>query len=200
MLPVHPLPFKLGVPGDAASISILGWPWDDVIDTEGVPSYDQRNTQWWLDFLTLNRRQSVSYKLTGRLHFEQNQVTFEFAGTRTVEKVSLTKIGTDVSHSPIGTLEVPISWISDVRLTGGWWWPRLIFRSRRLDAFQGIPGSPPGIVAIKIARRDRDHARLLVEAINAASDAAPLRDGPAPPGVEGTTDGHLLTDGQTDGR
>ena len=179
MLPVHPLPFKLGVPGDAASISILVWPWDDVIDTEGV--------------------KSVSYKLTGRLHFEQNQVTFEFAGTRTVEKVSLTKIGTDVSHSPIGTLEVPISWISDVRLTGGWWWPRLIFRSRRLDAFQGIPGASPGIVAIKIARRDRDHARLLVEAINAASDAAPLRDGPAPPGVEGTTDGHLLTDGRTDG-
>ncbi len=162
MTPVHPLPFRLRVPGA------------DVIDSQGV--------------------RSVSYRLEGRAHFANDVLTLEWAGTRTTEQISakgtslgipMIKIGTDVSHSPIGSLEVPVSWISDVRVRGGWWWPQVVLRARRLDTFDRVPGATPGILVVKIRRADRGHAHAFADAINGASATSPLIDEPVRPG--GTT-------------
>jgi hypothetical protein len=161
MSTIHPLPFRLRVPGA------------DVIDSKGV--------------------RSVSYRLEGRAHFANDVLTLQWAGTRTTEQVSIKRIGTDVSHSPIGTLKVPVSWISDVRVRGGWWWPQIVLRARRLDAFDSVPGANPGIIVLKIRRADREHAHAFADAINSASATAPLIDGPSRPEL-GDTDGHFIAD------
>ena len=129
-------------------------PGQDVIDFEGV----------W----------SISYRGEGLLHLEGGTLTLEWTATRTTERVSVKGIGTDVEHSPIGTLEVPVDWIIGVRLRGGWWWPRLELRARRLDAFDDFPGSRPGVITLKVRRRDREHAGALVAAIDHARAATPL--------------------------
>jgi len=129
-------------------------PGQDVIDSEGV----------W----------SISYRGEGLLHLDGATLTLEWAATRTTERVAVTGVGTDVEHSPIGTLELPVDWIIGVRLRGGWWWPRLELRARRLDAFDGFPGSKPGMITLKIRRRDRDHAAALVAAIDIERAAVSL--------------------------
>jgi hypothetical protein len=128
-------------------------PGQDVIDSEGV----------W----------SISYRGEGLLHLEGGTLTFEWTATRTTERVSVKGFGTDVERSPIGALEVPADWIISVRLRGGWWRPRLELRARRLDAFDGFPGSRAGVITLKIRRRDREHAGALVAAIDHARAAAP---------------------------
>jgi hypothetical protein len=137
--------------------------------------------------------------LEGRAHLANDVLTLDWAGTRTTEQVSVKRIGTDVSHSPIGTTEVPVSWISDTRVRGGWWWPQVVLRARRLDAFNDVPGANPGIIVVKIRRADRDHAQAFIDAINSASAMAPLIDGPSRPAL-GDTDEHLLGGTNEDSR
>ena len=139
-------------------------PGQDVIDSEGV----------W----------SISYRVEGLLHLDGGRLSFEWTATRTTERVSVKGIGTDVDRSPIGTLEVPADWIIGVRLRGGWWWPRLELRARRLDAFDGFPGSRPGLIMLKIRRRDRGHAGAFVAAIDHARAATPLPEGRDEPRLE----------------
>lgn len=153
MTQIHPLPFRLRVPGQ------------DVIDTEGV----------W----------SISYRGEGLLHLGEETLTFEWATTRRTERVAITGVGTDVEHSPIGTLEVPVDWITGARLRGGWWWPRLELRARRLDAFEGFPGGRPGVVTLKIRRRDREQAREMIAAIDRDRGAGPLPGGDGAPRLGG---------------
>lgn len=129
-------------------------PGQDVIDSEGV----------W----------SISYRGEGLLHLSEETLTLEWATTRTTERVAVTGVGTDVEDSPIGTLEVPVDWITGVQLRRGWWLPRLRLQARRLDAFDGFPGSRPGVITLKIRRRDRDQAAAMVAAINTARATIPL--------------------------
>jgi hypothetical protein len=139
-------------------------PGQDVIDSEGV----------W----------SISYRGEGLLHLEGGTLTLEWTATRTTERVSVKGIGTDVERSPIGTLEVPADLIISVRLRGGWWWPRLELRARRLDAFDDFPGSRPGVVTLKIRRRDREQAGVFVAAIDHARAVTPLPEGHDEPRLE----------------
>ena len=139
-------------------------PGQDVIDFEGA----------W----------SISYRGEGLLHLEGGMLTLEWTATRTTERVSVKGIGTDVEHSPIGTLEVPVDWILGVRLRGGWWWPRLELRARRLDAFDDFPGSRPGVITLRVRRRDREQAGALVATIDHARTAAPLPEGHDEPRLE----------------
>ena len=129
-------------------------PGQDVIDTEGV----------W----------SISYKAEGLLHLDGDVLVVEWQATRTTEKVAVSGIGTDVDHSPIATLEVPIELVAGMRYRGGWWWPRLELRGRTLDAFDGIPGARPGVVSLRVRRRDRAHARGFAAAFESARREPPL--------------------------
>jgi len=126
------------------------------------------------DVIDFGGIRSVSYRVEGLLHLADDVLEFEWTATERTERVSLTGIGTDVDQSPIGTLEVQAGWIAEVRLRGGWWRPRMAFRARRLDAFQGMPGARPGTVTLKIPRRYRKEAKALVAAIDQARAAAPL--------------------------
>ena len=142
MLPIEPLPFRLGVPGD------------DVIDSDGV--------------------RSVSYRVEGLLHLVDDTLSFEWTATETTEEVSGSRIGTVVDHSPIGRLDVPAGWIAEVRLRWAAWLPRLVFRGRRLDAFEGMPCAKRGGITLKIRRRFRKQAEAMVAAIEQARAVTPL--------------------------
>jgi hypothetical protein len=120
------------------------------------------------DVIDFGGIRSVSYRVEGLLHLVADALKFEWSAIERTERVSLSRIGTDVDHSPIGTLEVQAGWIAEVRLHGGWWWPRMAFRARRLDAFQGMPGARPGAITLKIRRRYRKQAKALVAAIEQA--------------------------------
>jgi hypothetical protein len=126
------------------------------------------------DVIDFGGIRSVSYRVEGLLHLVADALKFEWSAIERTERVSLSRIGTDVDHSPIGTLEVQAGWIAEVRLHGGWWWPRMAFRARRLDAFQGMPGARPGAITLKIRRRYRKQAKALVAAIEHARVTAPL--------------------------
>jgi hypothetical protein len=136
-------------------------PGQDLLDSEGVST--------------------IRYRLQGLLHLEDEKLTLEWTATRKTQRVDGSGVNTDVDRSPIGTLEVPVDWITSARLRGGWLWPRLELRARSLDAFDSLPRSRPGVVTLKIRRRDREHARNLVAAIESRRGAGALPGGNAPP-------------------
>ncbi len=116
---------------------------------------------------------SVDYKMVGQLHLTDRWLVFEWTGTRTTEKVGFDGIGTDVERLPLEEFEIPLDHIVGARLVRTWWLPRLEIRARTLDLFDEIPGSKPGMVSLRIKRRDRAHAFEFVLALeNAIADAA----------------------------
>jgi hypothetical protein len=125
------------------------------------------------DTLGFDGARSVSYRVHGLLHLEGDTFTFEWSTARHVEHVSLTRVHVDDHATPPELLDVPVTWIADARVTGGWWAPRLVLRARRLDAFDGVPGAEPGSVALRIARRDRAIAAAMVDALTAARALGP---------------------------
>ena len=125
-------------------------PGRDAVDSEGV----------W----------SVSYRVDGLLHLADEVIALEWAATRRTQHVALGGVRDEVDHSPVGTVEVPLEWITGVRLRRGWWGRRLQLWARRIDAFDGIPGARPGTITLRIHRRDRDHARAMAAAIDAARE------------------------------
>ena len=126
------------------------------------------------DTLDLRGARSVSYRLDGLLHVAADLLTFEWAATRRTQRVSITGVKDEVDDSPVGTVEVPRSSIVRAQLRGGWWAPRLQLWARRIDAFDGIPGARPGMLTLRIHRRDRAHAHALAEAIAHAGAEADL--------------------------
>ena len=110
----------------------------------------------------------MSIKLEGLLHLLEDAVSLEWSATRKVESVSLSGIRDEVDHSPVGACDIPLSLISEARLRGGWWAPRLELRAGRLDAFEGIPTAQSGTANLRIRRRDRNTARSVCAAIESA--------------------------------
>jgi hypothetical protein len=133
------------------------------------------------DTLGFEGARSVSYRVQGLLHFEEDAVTFEWSMTRHVEHVSLTRIRVDDEATPPELLDVPVAWIADARVTGGWWAPRLVLRARRLDAFDGVPGAGLGTIALRISRRDRTIAAAMVDALTAVRMIGPAKSPPELP-------------------
>jgi len=119
---------------------------------------------------------SVSYKVEGLLHLEDNYLVFEWSGTRHEEKVGLDGVKTGTDRLPHDELDVPIIWITEVRLRGGWWAPRLALRARRLDAFDDMPSARPSAISLKIRWRDRYLAREMAVAIELAMAEARLAE------------------------
>lgn len=126
------------------------------------------------DVVDLQGARSVSYRVEGLLHFVGATLTLEWAGTRTTQRASLTRMGTEVEPLPLELLEVPASWLAEVRLRGGWWLPRLELRARRLDAFDALPAARPGVASLRVRRRHLALARAMAAAIEAARAEALL--------------------------
>lgn len=120
------------------------------------------------DTIDLDEIESVSYRVEGLLHFIGSTLTFEWAGARTRELVSLGQVKEENETIPRAMREVPVSWIAEVRVTGGWWRPRIHLRARRLDAFDGIPSAKPGAITLRINRRDRELAREIASGLEMA--------------------------------
>lgn len=130
------------------------------------------------DTLGLDGARSVSSQLHGLLHLEGEALSFEWRTVRHVEQVTLVSIRVADETTPPEWLDIPVEWIADAHLTGGWWAPRLNLRARRLDAFDRVPGAGPGTVVLPIARRDRPLAAALVEALRAGRRLAPIEGAP----------------------
>jgi len=132
----------------------IGVPGEDIIDVSGI--------------------RSVSYRVEGLLHLVHGTLIFEWSATEKTKRVAFTGISTLVDESPFGGREVPVGWIAEARLRGGWWWPQLVLRARRLDVFEGMPGGKTGALILRIGRRFRQQAKALVAAIELAHETAPL--------------------------
>ena len=127
-----------------------------------------------LSVIPLGGVEEVSYKAEGNARLEGDALILEWAATRTIERVSLASIDTEVSESPIATLEVPVDEIVRARLRAAWWGLRvwgwqLELRSRHLDTFDGLPGGRLGRIVLYIRRSDRGQAAALASAIETAT-------------------------------
>ena len=133
------------------------------------------------DTLGLDGARSVSYRILGLLHLDGQITTFEWSTTRHSERVSLTGVSVNDDETPLELLDVPVAWIADATLAGGWWRPRLVLRGRRLDAFDGVPGAGLGTVSLRVRRRDRPLAEAMAAALVGAARAWALGDGDSAP-------------------
>jgi hypothetical protein len=110
----------------------------------------------------------VSSRLDGLLHLEEDVVILEWTRTDTIEEVGFTG-GTDEKRvSELEGWEIPIEWILDARLVGGWFFPAVELRARAMHVFEGIPGANASTVRLRYARRDGGLARDMVAGINKA--------------------------------
>jgi len=119
---------------------------------------------------------SVSYRVEGLLHLENNYLVFEWSGTRNVEKVGVSGVVDKKDQLPHEALDVSVNWITEVRLRGGWWAPRFHLRARRLNAFDPMPSARPGAIKLKVRRRDRALAQEMGVAIELAMAEARLAE------------------------
>jgi hypothetical protein len=110
---------------------------------------------------------SVSYRLDGLLHLTDHGVALEWIETRTLEQVSLEKIGTDVDEVATDILEVPMARLAGAWVIGGWWWPQLELRARGFKDFEEVPGARGVSLRLRIHRRDRALARAIAGEIQA---------------------------------
>jgi hypothetical protein len=67
--------------------------------------------------------------------------------------------------SGINEVQIPTNEISFIDLKAGWFRTRLIIRTRSMATLGNIPGSKPGQIALRIARKDRDIAKRLVSVL-----------------------------------
>jgi hypothetical protein len=109
---------------------------------------------------------TTEWKLQGLLHHDGEVLTIEWTGTQKTEGIAPTGVVQKVEHLPPEAIDVPLEWITGAALTGGWWWPRLVLRASRLDAFDGVPGAGAGVLALKLRRADLELARGMADAIN----------------------------------
>jgi hypothetical protein len=112
------------------------------------------------------------------LHFDRRTLTFEWSARRHLEQVSLAGVSVRDDTLPAETVELPAALITEARLTGGWWAPRLRLRARRLDAFDALPAAAPGAIVLRIARRDRALAMAMVEALDSSHLPKPTQPPP----------------------
>jgi hypothetical protein len=120
------------------------------------------------DTLDFDEVRSESYRVHGLLHLDEDILTFEWSTSLRVERVSFAGVEVDDDVTEPEFLEIPVAWIAEARVTGGWWAPRLRLRGRRLDAFDGVPGADLGKLVLRIARRDRALAAAMAAALTPA--------------------------------
>lgn len=133
------------------------------------------------DTLGLDGAQSISYRVHGMLHLDDDMATFEWITTRHSEQVSFFGVDVDDEETQPELLDLPVSWIAGAALKGAWWRPRLVLRSRRLDAFDGAPGGGRGTITLRIRREDRQVARTMADALADAGRTWALGDGDSDP-------------------
>ncbi|MEE8361342.1 MAG: hypothetical protein V3R71_04260, partial [Gemmatimonadales bacterium] len=95
---------------------------------------------------------TVSYKVQGLLHLEGDTLALEWAVDQSTENVGIGGVSTDVEQFDYEELVVPLTWLTEVRLTR---FPsrRLKLRARRLDAFDGVPAARPGSISLRVRWR-----------------------------------------------
>jgi hypothetical protein len=117
------------------------------------------------DTLDLDGARSVTARVEGLLHLDTDVLSIEWRRLEHVEEVTLGSVSIDDDATLPEWIDIPLTWLADARLSGGWWAPRLRLRMRRLDAFDALPGAKQGEVTVRIARGDRALAAAFADAI-----------------------------------
>jgi hypothetical protein len=123
--------------------------------------------------------ESREFKVDGLLHLEQGVLVLEYAVRETVQRFGFEGVGTDRNEYPAEVVEIPVEWISDIRITDLILFTWITLRARRLDTFEGIPGAGPGRLTLRVSYPNRHLMKPLVVAIEKARQALPYR-APAP--------------------
>ncbi|HEX5635076.1 MAG TPA: hypothetical protein VFX50_17655, partial [Gemmatimonadales bacterium] len=132
------------------------------------------------DSFALDGIASVSSRIDGLLQLTEAGVLLEWRETRTTDRVSFERIGTDVEELPTQWLELPFERIAGAWVIGGWWRPRMELRARGLDDFAGVPGSRGVTQVLQLHRRDRALALAMAAEIHALAEVARLEPGDRP--------------------
>lgn len=128
------------------------------------------------DTMGLEGIESVSFRVDGLLHLTADGLRFEWDETRTSERFSLERTGTDVEHYALEPLDLPFDRIAGAWVIGGWWWPRLELRARALEDWEGVPGARGVTLVLRLARRDRALAEAIASQITRRiTDETPSR-------------------------
>lgn len=115
---------------------------------------------------------AIQSRVDGLLHLEEGVLVIEWAETRKVKSFAFERIGTDVTRYESQTLELPAEWLAEVRTRIWFRGPELFLRARRLDAFDDIPGSAPGILVLTVPFRHRGLIGPMIDGIAQARAAA----------------------------
>lgn len=108
-------------------------------------------------------------KVNGLLHFDDDSVTIEWAGTASIDEVQGLEVHSQTVPIPPEVLTISLPRLRTAKLAGGWWRPRLELTGNDLQVLAQVPGQSAGRVQLWIARRDRSRAAGLVEALHRAA-------------------------------
>ena len=111
---------------------------------------------------------SISVKVEGLAYWAGGVLTLEWSETQHIDEVSFAAVRSDVVTQPPLAVDIEANQLSSALFKGGWWRPRIELRARYLNVFGDVPGSKPGRLLLRIARRDRALARLLVSQLTEA--------------------------------
>lgn len=149
------------------------------------------------DRVGLDGIKEIAWKVEGLLYLDGMTLVLEWTGSRTTTVVSLGTVKEDKRELPLSSLDVPVEWLTEVRLRAWWWGARLHLRARILDAFEGVPEARPTSVTLRIRKSDLPLARQIVKDIGQARADAALPEGeeftaldaetPTPGGSSSTT-------------
>jgi hypothetical protein len=131
----------------------------------------------------------LKYRLHGRAWIDGSHLHLEWSGD-----CERTEAGRGVARQvrepvPVGHTAVPLDDIAQVRLRGGWWWPRVDIAAAAPGALDGVPGVAGARISLRISRGERAAAaHWIVQAELAQADRA-LRAAEAaaelpPPNIE----------------
>lgn len=108
---------------------------------------------------------STSFRFRGMLRFDGISLTLEWSGVANVQDVGPLTARDDRLPLPTESLAVPLAQLQAVRLTGGWWRPRLEIVASHLDALTTVPSEDAGTVRLWLERRDLGTARTVAASL-----------------------------------
>jgi len=127
---------------------------------------------------------SMSFRVHGYLHLDQEMLVVEWGGTAHVQEVGALKIRDETEALPEERLAIHVADLLRAELVGGWFRPRLRIQARRIGALGSVPSERFGTVDFWYDRAERFTAIELASALGEAiadAEAPALDDEPSTP-------------------
>lgn len=119
--------------------------------------------------------EDIKSKIAGLLHFEENTLVVEWQEREKRDQFGFTGIGTEYETFPPEVVDIPAEWIAEVTVRSFFFTSWVRFRTRRLDALEGIPGVIGGVLTVKVTGSARRAIAPMIAAIEEARRGLPYQ-------------------------